>query len=76
MLCSPMAHADVTSSPLPSFIPRSFWVDIGLYTGDPDIKRCDSDTCPPLQQGWLLAKELTRKSCWLGHLKVGVAELS
>lgn len=32
---------------------------------DPGIKRCDSDRRPPLQQGWLLAKELTRESLML-----------
>lgn len=53
----------MTSSPLPSrFPPSSLWVDVGLYTGDPGIKRCDGDERPPLQQGWLLAEELTRKS--------------
>lgn len=59
-----MAHADVTSAPLPSCFPPSFWVDVGLYRGEPGVK-CDSDACPPLQQGRLLAQGLTRKSLML-----------
>lgn len=35
-----MVHADVTSAPLPSCFPPSFWVDVGLYRGEPGVK-CD-----------------------------------
>lgn len=59
-----MARADVTSAPLSSCFPPSFWEDVGLYRSDPGVK-CDSDTCFPLQQGRLLARELTRKSLML-----------